>query len=114
MAKKGKKNNQGLWIGLGIIVIIVIALFFMFDVSDLKKLIPGGGEEESFNAETYYADLEAGCDDLLATQRGCCVISANIMKKGGFKLADDEECDAGFEANTFSCPGAHTWCEPVD
>ena len=117
MAKKRKKNNQSLWIGLGIVIIVLVILFSMFDISDLTKLIPGGekGEEKIFNAETYYADLEAGCDDVPSTQRGCCIISVSTMEKWGYKLADEDgNCPAGFEADTFNCPGAYDWCESAE
>ncbi|NOQ68389.1 hypothetical protein GQ568_03030, partial [Patescibacteria group bacterium] len=69
------------------------------------------------NQETYYQKLVKDCEKFkkskLSTDYDCCLQSVEAMKNGNFRLASKNECQKGFQANSFWCGGSYNWCEPI-
>ncbi len=60
--------------------------------------------------ESYYQDLAEKCKE--KDSPNCCLSSVRKMASGGYKLAENGTCPAGYKMNGLECIDTYTWCEP--
>ncbi|MBU1102495.1 hypothetical protein KJ853_02450, partial [Patescibacteria group bacterium] len=60
--------------------------------------------------DPYYQDLAEKCKE--KNSPDCCLISARDMASGGYKLAENGNCPAGYKMNALRCIDTYIWCEP--
>ncbi|OGY52045.1 MAG: hypothetical protein A3J59_03970 [Candidatus Buchananbacteria bacterium RIFCSPHIGHO2_02_FULL_56_16] len=93
-----KKNRYKLlWICGGLIGAILVVVAGWLVTHPAQPAVP----------LDYYQELAVRCEG-----DGCCEASAREMAQGSFRLAAQNGCRQGYQANSLKCPTSYHWCEP--
>lgn len=111
-SKGFKISRRAFWTSVVVLVVVAAAIIILANLGYEKEVKEEFEELGIGDPDIYYAELVVQCEDLPVTQKGCCIESANIMKKWLYPEPVAGVCPEGTELNTISnCPGAYSWCE---
>ena len=101
-----------------IIIVIVLAIaslgiyFYMTQKSDTNFSDNTIQNNTTSEAQDYYDKLADECKS--KQSENCCLASVEAMKQGGYTLAVQDGCPAGYQPNMMRCIDSFRWCQPVE
>lgn len=103
------KNLQfKIWLPLVLILALIVGYLALANSNNWWPF----QERQVIEFDTYYDLLIAQCSN--KQNEICCLASEKQMEAGGFELAENGQCPAGYMRNMLRCPDSFQWCEPTN
>lgn len=105
-------NTKKFIITIIILGLITVGIYFFVTPKNNSGLGNNQNTATADGTQNYYDKLAGDCKS--KQSESCCLASAEAMKQGGYTLAPQDGCPAGYQPNMMRCIDSYRWCQPTE